>query len=196
MGMRARKVLAVTVVAGVVLAGCGKSGGASSSGSTGETAAVSAKTYVSKICGAMNTWQQAIKKRVDNLNASLSPTDTVDQRKQALATYLDNLVSDTGNLVQSAKAAGAPDVSGGETAANRIDTAFQQVENALQDARDKVDALPTNVTAFQNAVQQLSNDITDSTTKIGDSLNTLTQGDLDSAFNDNPTCQKIASFGG
>jgi hypothetical protein len=187
----ARRVTAVALVAGLVLVGCGKGGGGGGGGAT----KVSAKAYVAKLCGGFTDWQQAVQTRASNLSKNLSPTDTVQDRKKALADYLDGLVADTDALVQSSKAAGIPDVSGGERVAQRLTTAFQAVKTALQNARDKVDSLPTDVSSFQNATNQLGNDITDSLTNIGNSLNTLSQGDLDAAFSANPTCQKISTIG-
>jgi hypothetical protein len=197
MSARARKMTVVAAVAGLVLVGCGKGGG----GSTGSTAAaggatkVSAKAYVAKLCSGFTGWQQAVSTRASVLSEHLSPSDTVQERKTSLADYLDGLVADTDYLIRSSEAAGIPDVSGGEAAAHRLTSAFQDVKSALQKARKKVDTLPTDVTGFQKATEQLGNDITDSLTGIGNSLSTLSQGDLDAAFNANPTCQKIASGG-
>ncbi len=187
----ARKMVAVAAVAGLVLVGCGKGAGSATGGAT----TVSATAYVAKLCGGFTGWQKAVQTRASNLSKNLSPTDTVQERKTALADYLDGLVADTDDLIQATTAAGIPDVSGGEAAAHRLTSAFQAVKTALQKARDKVDTLPTHVTAFQTATEQLANDITDSLTRIGNSLNSLSQGDLDKAFSANPTCQKISTGG-
>ena len=202
MSARARKMTVVAVVAGLVLVGCGKGGagstgssGGATSGATAGATEVSAQAYVAKLCSGFTGWQQAVSTRASNLSQNLSPSDTVQERKTALADYLDGLVADTDDLIQSSEAAGIPDVSGGEAAAHRLTSAFQDVKTALQKARKKVDTLPTDVTGFQNATEQLRNDITDSLTGIGNSLSTLSQGDLDAAFNANPTCQKIATGG-
>ena len=159
-------------------------------------APVSAETYISSLCSAMQSWITGLQEGQAEVQASVQPGNA-ESGKQALATFFDGAVADTDTLITTVEAIGTPDVDGGDTIAQELLFRFREAKTALEGARAQVDTLPTDdPQAFSDAATQLGGTIQTQLESIGDALSAVSQPDLDAATNADPTCQALGGTTG
>jgi hypothetical protein len=194
--MRGWSKIGIGVVAGLLLLSACSSGGDGGGGGTPSSAPqkVSAEAYVKDLCGGIQTYLTDVQTLSSNFSSSIDPTASAQDQAAAVGSFLDDVISKTDTLVATVKAAGVPDVDGGQEVATTLTATFQKVSDALQQARDKVDSLPTgDPAAFATELTNLGTEIQSSLSGIGNSLGTLSSSQLDQAFSAEPTCQGISS---
>ena len=199
-----RKIVTVAVLA-VLAASCSSSSTSTSLSTTGSssTAASSfsstgspvggstaAAAYAKEVCGAMVTWVNALKTQQPNISGSSS----AEQTKQALVDYFDSVVTETQTMVNSLKAAGTPDVSGGAQASQAFVTAMEGLQTAFQQLKDKTQGLDTSNTAQMLAdLGTVMKDFQTQMSAIGTQLKSLqSNSQLDAAFTAEPSCQQLS----
>ena len=98
---------AAIVVAALTLTACGGSG----------SSTVSPAAYIKSVCQALTPFKQS-----QSLGTTLdfSTKESPAQRKQALESFLDSLISDTQHVVPKLKAAGSPKVKNGKNIASGL----------------------------------------------------------------------------
>jgi hypothetical protein len=159
-------------------------------------AAVSAETYVSSLCSALQNWITALQEGQAEVQGTVEPGNA-ESGKQALATFFDGAVADTQTMISTVEAIGTPDVDGGDTIAQELLFRFTEAKTALEGTRAQVDTLPTdNPQAFAAAATELGGAIQTQLESVGDALSTISQPDLDAATNADPTCQSLGTTTG
>jgi hypothetical protein len=188
-GRRATRVasVAVAVVLAVALTSCGGGSGSSSSGMTAEQ-------YVAGACAAMTTWGQDIKSGVADLQSKVSGAPDLAARKQVFVAFTKQLSATTDTLVSSLQGLGAPAVEGGAGVHQQLVGAFESVRSTLKNAEQEAEALPTDdPVEFRKQVNAIGTEIGgigDAFSNVGNMKNAA----LDSAFNKDPTCQKMQTI--
>ncbi len=177
-----QRLILVVLAMTAVLAGCG---GSSSS-------KVSPAAYVKSICSTVGPFERSVQARSSALNLS-SITDAT-HGKQALQSFLNDVVADTDKAVSQLKAAGTPDVNNGQKISTALVGAFTQLRGALHQAATNAGSLPTSSPqAFKTAAQSLGNTVKGSMTSIGSSLQGLQSPDLEKAAAKEPSCKTLAA---
>ena len=150
---------------------------------------VSVETYAAEICGALSDWQTEIQARAAELRARLAPDAPVATQKEALAGYINDLVTFTERLVNSTEKTAPPDVENGREIHDRFLTAFRDARAAFEEARGQVEELPDDPAKFQVAASEVAGQMQTTLSAIGTSLADHGQKELEKAFQENETCQ-------
>ncbi len=174
--------VAISLVIPIVLAAC--------SGGGGSGTKVSADAYATTVCTHIKTWLDQIKQRETELQTAVSPGTSPTRGRDLLRSYLDNLISDTDEMISAIKDAGTPDIPNGDQISSTLTSGLEQAKSAFDDARGQVDSLPTNSrAAFARAAQQLGSSINSKIGGITQSFQGLKSPELDRAFNKAQACK-------
>ena len=187
-------VVSALVVVPLGLAGCSTSSsaaGPTGSASASANAGLSAAAYVGGVCGAFQTYANAVKQRQDAFKAAGTDIASV---KQSWLDFLDGMIQDTQALVTQIKSLGVPAVSDGQAAASTLNDEFATLQSEIQKLRDQSANLPTTseaafAAAFQPLLQQFQTDLTG----FGQGLNKFTGDELDKAFSASPACANVGA---
>jgi hypothetical protein len=170
---------------------CSGSDGGSNGGADAET--VSAETYATGVCGAIADWVDEIQGLNEDLQANLDPS-SIDALKDAMVTFLDDVIASTDTVIANVEDAGVPDVDDGVAAAQHLLTGLRDSRGVFQDARDRVEAMPTDdPAAFGEELQTVGTDIQTSMSTIGEDLGRFESPVLDDASKDIPECEAVAA---
>ena len=166
-------------------AGCGSSGGGSTT-----TEASSTATWASGVCSSITTWKAAITSAADSVKSD--PTMT------GLQTAADDATSATQTLASDLKGLGKPDTPSGQQAKDSLDTLstnLQQdvatIESAIKDASGVSGAL----TATSTVTGTLGMMRTQITTTFTDLQGLDAKGELKTAFANSSACNSLRSSG-
>jgi hypothetical protein len=186
-----RRMAIVLVALGILVAGaCSGSDGGSNGGADAET--VSAETYATGVCGAIADWVDEIQGLNEDLQANLDPS-SIDALKDTMVTFLDDVIASTDTVITNVEDAGVPDVEDGEAAAQHLLTGLRDSRGVFQDARDRVEAMPTDdPAAFGEELQTVGTDIQTSMSTIGEDLGRFESPVLDDVSKDIPECEAVA----
>lgn len=172
------KPLTAVACAALLFSGCGGS------------SKVSASAYVKSVCTAVGDWATTIRSREGLLAAHLPTSPT--QGRQALQSFIADVISSTGNTRSRIKSAGVPDVSHGQQISLTLVSAFDQIQGALRQAKSEADRLPTtSPTAFGASARQLGSSVEQTLSSIGSSLSGLRAAPLEKASSQTPACQSL-----
>jgi hypothetical protein len=168
----------ISLILAVCLAACGGGG-------------VSPREYVRSVCEAMADWQGEIQDRSTSLAQDLGTDATPQQGKDALAEFLDGVITDTEGMVDQVEEAGSPDIQDGEDQANRLTDALTQVLEAFRAARTEVQTLPTDSPeAFQQRADEIGSAIQSAITEAGSTFEQPSP-ELDPVFEGEPACDQL-----
>jgi hypothetical protein len=188
----AHTAVAVALLAGLVLAGCGSSSKSAAAG--GPAAKTSAATYVGDVCGDVDIWLHAVQSHSADIASELAPGSTPAKAKQALEALVTNSVQDSEAIVVSLGAAGTPDVPEGPQVASALRGAFQRASSALARVQAQVQALPTSdPKTFLEASKHISSDVQNSLSGISAGLNPLHSHALQKAAESSPACKTLGA---
>jgi len=188
-----RKQMAIVLLAlGVIMTGaCSGSDGGWNGGSGAE--AVTAEADATGVCGAIADWVDEIQGLNEDLQANLDPA-SIDALKDAMVTFLDDVIASTDTVIANVEDAGVPDVEDGEAAAQHLLTGLRDSRGVFQDARDRVEAMPTDdPAAFGEELQTVGTDIQTSMSTIGEDLGRFESPVLDDVSKDIPECEAVAA---
>ena len=175
------------LVAGLALGACG----GDDDGGGGDN--VSADDYATGVCKTTQDWVSVLQKRATDLQASIGTDVSPEKGKDALAGFLDDVISDTDDWIEGVNDAGVPDVEGGEEAAKEILTAAEDAKGVLEDTRSSVEDLPTgDEEAFALEAGKVGEATEASLGKIGDAISTPKSDELNTALSDTPACKELA----
>lgn len=167
---------------GTVISGCG-----------GDDT-VSAREYLTGVCGAVRDWGQVIQEKggeLQNLATESSPEDV----KDAIVTFLDDIISETDTLISGVEESGVPDVENGGEIADSVSGGLEQVKSVFEDARDEIEGVSTDDREeFAQGVQAAFTSLSESSTEVGQSLDELNTDELDEAAENVDACQEIPEF--
>jgi hypothetical protein len=181
-----RSTLIAILAVSVALAACGgdDDGGGNS---------VSAEDYASAICSATQDWVEGLQQRATDLPGSLGTNATPEEGKEALAGFLDDVITDTDDWISALSDAGDPDVDGGEQAAEDLRNAAEEAKGVLEDTRDRVDDLPTDdEQRFAQEAGEVGSATQESLGKVGDAISEPESEELRNALQDTPECSQLA----
>lgn len=185
--MRKRKAIVLVPLVAVVAAACAGADG----GSNAET--VSAEAYATGVCGAIADWVEEIQGLNEDLQANLDPS-SIDALKDAMVTFLDDVIASTDTVIADVEDVGIPDVDDGDAAAQHLLTGLRGSRGVFENARDRVEAMPTDdPAAFAEELQTVGTDIQTSMSTIGDDLGRFESPVLDDVSKDIPECEAVAA---
>jgi hypothetical protein len=188
-----RKRMAIVLLPlGILLAGaCSGSDGGAGGGGDGET--VSAEAYATGVCGAIVDWVDEIQGLNADLQANLDPS-SIDALKDAMVTFLDDVIVSTDTVIAEVEDAGVPDVDDGDAAAQNLLAGLRDSRGVFEGARDRVEAMSTDdPAAFGEELQTVGTDIQTSMSTIGEDLGAFESPELDEVSKDIPECQEVAA---
>ncbi len=185
-----RKRIAIVLVPLGILIASACSGG-TTDGADGET--VSAETYATGVCGAIADWVDEIQALNEDLQANLDPS-SIDSLKDAMVTFLDDVIASTDAVIADVDDVGVPDVEDGDAAAQHLLTGLRDSRGVFENARDRVEALSTDdPQAFGEELQTVGTDIQTSMSTIGEDLGQFESPELDEVSKDIPECEEVAA---
>ncbi len=178
------------VAALALVAGCGSSGGDQEQQSAG---GASAEAWADDVCTTVSTWKDAIEHSQTMLSdpASLSPK-LVKHALNFAADATSAFITDLGKL-------GAPDTEAGQAAEEQLTTLTDQLQEQADVVTRTLDQSSANLQellAQLSAVSgALSTMVTDASTAVANIRQLDGADELESAFKDSPTCQKLSAGG-
>lgn len=187
-----KRMMMLLVTLGILMTGsCSGSDGGSNGGAGGET--VSAEAYATGVCGAIADWVDEIQGLNEDLQANLDPS-SIDALKDAMVTFLDDVIASTDTVIADVEDVGIPDVDDGAAAAQHLLTGLRDSRGVFEDARDRVEAMPTDdPAAFGEELQTVGTDIQTSMSTIGEDLGRFESPVLDDVSKDIPECEAVAA---
>lgn len=187
-----RKRMAIVLVPlGILMAGaCAGSDGGSNGGANAGT--VTAEAYATGVCGAIADWVDEIQGLNEDLQANLDPS-SIDALKDTMVMFLDDVIASTDTVIAEVENVGVPDVDDGDAAAQHLLTGLRDSRGVFQNARDRVEAMPTDdPAAFGEELQTVGTDIQASMSTIGEDLGRFESPVLDDVSKDIPECEAVA----
>jgi hypothetical protein len=168
---------ALSVVLGLLLAGCG---GGSSDKKANET-------YASNVCAAIGSWQKEIKSITSDFSSGIS--------KQSLKKKLTQFEAATDDLVSQLKAVPPPNTSQGQTAKDHVDQLATDVQQTTSAVKSAAAQLPENATLRQTAtaIARLAPQAKALADSVQSTVATLRSagGSLASAFQNSTNCKDL-----
>ncbi|HWC39977.1 MAG TPA: hypothetical protein VG476_15675 [Acidimicrobiales bacterium] len=201
---RGAAIAAVVLGLGITGVACG--GGSSSSSSTTTTTSgssnsttASGKTvsqWSGQVCSSVTGYLNSLQTEANNLQTQANNATDLQQGKTALVNFINSAVSGTNNLVSQLEAAGPAPTRDGAAISQALVGGIQQLGVAFSGAQAQAQALPTNdPQAFQNGAKAIGNSLNSAGTQIGNNIKSAIgkypTDNLQTAFNNNPTCQQL-----
>ncbi len=153
---------------------------------------MSPAAYVKSVCSAISPLEQDVVTRSSALN---TPAADATHAKQTLQGFLTAVAQESDHALTRIKAAGTPDIKGGQAAADTIVKAFTQLRDAMRTAVTRSNSLPTDSAAsFKTAAQSLG-------TSVKGSLNNIDptgfrNPEIEKAAAKEPACKSLNSQSG
>jgi hypothetical protein len=145
-----RKLIAVLLAAGSLLAGSACGGGGDGSD------AVAPEEYASSVCSAIGAWQDSLIAASSVLQERLNTEDDLEVVRAQFVTFYGGAIEETDKMLAAVEAVGVPDVEQGEAAAATMLTELRSFRPLLADALAKARKLPVaNEFRFTTQAQTL-----------------------------------------
>jgi hypothetical protein len=177
--------LAAGLLTGLLaLAGCG---GSSHSG-------VSPAAYVKTVCTAATNWRNAIQSAGTKLSSGVN-TKSLTKAKAEYVSFVNSLVTATGQASSELKSAGSPAVSNGGQISSSLVRIFDQAKGTLAQAASQASALPTSSPrAFESSASKVVTSIRSSLAGMSN-VTPEKNSELHAAAAKDKTCQSLAGSG-
>jgi hypothetical protein len=176
------KLVAVLVAGALAVAGCG---GSSSSG-------VSAAAYVKSVCTAATTWRNAIQSAGTKLSSGVN-TKSLTKAKAEYISFVNSLVTATGQAASQLRSAGSPAVSNGKQISGSLVRIFDQAKATLAQAASQAASLPTSSPrSFETSAGKVVTSIRASLAGMS-SVTPEKNAELHAAAAKDKTCQSLAA---
>jgi hypothetical protein len=183
--IRTHKLILVAVASLVFLAaGCGSSGGSSST----TTGASATETWASGVCSSITTWQAAIESAASSVKSN--PT------KSGLQTAAGDAKSATEKLASDLKGLGKPDTQAGQQAKDslaQLSTSLQQGSATITSAVSGVSSLSDAAGAASTVKSALATMQTEIKTTVTDLQGLGAKDELKNAFANSSACDSLTS---
>jgi hypothetical protein len=168
------------LVALAVCSGCGSS----------KSSKVSTETYVRTVCSAIAPLERDVVSRTQALSNTTAPNAV--EAKKTLQGFLAAVGRDADRALTHIKAAGTPDISGGEAVAADIIRTFTQLRDAMHSAAGKATSLPTDSpSSYKAAAQALNASVRESLNNIDASG--LSNPAIEQAAANEPVCKSLSN---
>jgi hypothetical protein len=181
---RAVRSAVTTVLAALALVGCGGSSG------------VKPATYAKSICMAITSWRNEVQNATAHFESTFPRSSSLVVAKQRLDAFVAALLRAAVSGITTTRAAGFPDVNGGQRIATSVVGAFEATQRSLGGAASQASLIPTTGNAaFAAAVGQVRTTV--AATLHG--MNTVSPGTnpvLRSEIATQPACAALRPPGG
>jgi hypothetical protein len=177
------RVIGVVLVSVLVLGAC--------SGGSDE---VPTDEYVADLCSSMVDWQGEAQQLSTDLQSQVQANQEMgaEERQELIATYLEDLKSETESFIGNVEDAGTPEVEGGEEVADDLLAGFRDLIGVIEDAQAEVDGLTTDdPEAFQSETDQIGNDLQAGFEEIGNGFEAMGGTPIDDAIQEEDSCSEI-----
>lgn len=190
------KVVVGLVLALSLLAAC-SGDGEEGDGGGGTAQGVSADAYARSLCTSIQSYVDEVTTLSTDFASGIDPAASLEDQKQGVLAFLDDVLESTGRLIDGVTDAGVPDVEGGAAVVAAIEDSFQQARSVLEDARAQVEAIPVDdPQTFADQLNEIGSTIQSSLGEIGGSLSALESAELTEAVRNEPACEAVASTAG
>jgi hypothetical protein len=160
----------------------------------GDSAGVSAASYVKSVCNTAVTWRNAIVHAGQRLQSALTST-SLPQTKSDYVDFVGTVKAATGHAADQLAAAGTPSVSNGKSIASTLVRTFNQARDSLSRAESEARAIPTdNKSTFNAAAGKVQTDVRNALAQMS-SVTPANNAQLRKAAANDPTCKRLASAG-
>jgi hypothetical protein len=191
---RAARVLAGISVVAFALGACGDGDG---NGGNDVDGTVSAEAYAQTLCSSMQSYIDEVTSLSTDFAAEIDPAASLDEQKDAVIAFLDDVLAATDRLIASVGQAGVPDIDGGEEVVLAIEDTFEEARGILEQARADVEAIPVDdPQAFAAELNAIGETIQTSLGEIGSSLASIDAPELTAAVSEDPGCAAVAGVAG
>jgi hypothetical protein len=182
------RVAVTTLLAALVVAGCG-SGGEEASGADPEQ-------YAADVCGAISDWQRELQTSATTMQSKLGAGSSPADVKTELVAFMEGATKSTDDMLAKVKEAGPPAVEDGEALQRDLEQGLGDAQKAFAQARDRAKELPTDDrAAFQREATALGTTLNQEGSRIGQTFNGLStkyeSEELDRAFDNEPSCRNL-----
>ncbi len=151
----------------------------------------SASDWADGLCTAVSTWTTSLQATVDDVKqngiSKDSLTNAIDDAKKSTQTFTDSLDD-----------LGRPNTDSGQQAQDAVNTLSSEIKTDLQTIEDAV-SNASGIVGITSAVTTIQQTISKAGTQVKDTVSTLqgldAKGELEQAFKDAPSCQKLSSSG-
>jgi hypothetical protein len=183
----------LTVVT-LALAGCGNGNG---NGNGGGDGTVSAEAYVQTLCANMQTYIDEVTSLSTDFAAEIDPAASLDEQRNAVLSFLDDVLAATDRLIAGVEDAGVPDIDNGQDVVVAIEETFAEARGILEDARAQVETISVDdPQAFAEQLNEIGTTIQTSLGEIGSSLAEIDAPELNAAVSDDRDCAAVAGAAG
>lgn len=140
--MRAvRRLLALFLGLGLVVAGCGTGPGA--------------EKWATEVCAALKPWQTEIDELTAEANTAMKPDSSPTQAKRDLLKLLEGAADSSEDARAAIAAAGVPDVAEGGELAERFTESLAATRDAYRTAHDGIAELDAGASGFYDEVAKV-----------------------------------------
>lgn len=180
--MRTRTRLAVGVT--LALVACSGDGGGT----------IPAASYAQSLCASMQRYFDDVTALSTDSAARIDPATTLEEQKEGVLGFLDDVLVATDRLIIGVGQAGVPDVDGGEGVVVAIEETFEEARGVLANARAQVETIPVeDAEAFASQLDEIGATVQTSLGKIGGSLQRLDAPELAQAVQAEPSCRAVGA---
>jgi hypothetical protein len=179
-----RGLVALAAALAAALVGCG---GDDDGGGGGGT--TSAETFVSQVCTSVSEFDSV----VEEGQAELEQVTDPEKGRDLLVGLLGDAAAAAERTRTDIEAVGAPDVDGGDEAADAISTALSELQATLQDAQTEAEGIATgSAVGFITDAQEISRRLQQSGQEIQESLEAVGENEeLDAAADEVEACDEL-----
>lgn len=153
--------------------------------------------YAQAVCSGLSSWQQGIAGDSAELTRSLQAATAVPAVRARYTGFYAATVRRTDALLGTVRQAGAPAADHGLGYARDLTAALVRTRAGLADAQARFAALPTgDLRSYAAGAATVRDSLGTLFTEVGGTLDrlggTYTDSSLNSAFRDEPACQRLA----
>jgi PBP1b-binding outer membrane lipoprotein LpoB len=181
----------LTLVAALAFLAAGCGGGGDSNESAQPEGTPPAQ-WVTTVCGALNDWQTSLQTQAQGLPQQVLQAGSPAAAKKEIEDFLDEVVNETQQMVDTVDEAGKPAVDSGERIRTAVHARLLKVKAAFETARQKVDAVPTDdPAAFQQQLTEIGQDLAAQGQALGDVLGSADAKPLRDAIQKTEGCKSF-----
>ena len=151
------------------------------------------REFMTQVCDGLDDWLQSVLTASERTQRELSNVPSAARGRATLTGFFDTLIEETDRLISAVEAAGAPDVDGGNEAAEAIIRGLTGARRALEDGRDEVQELPDDPARFRPAAAELGQSVKSDLAEVGASLRELEVVELNRAAGQIESCRELGA---
>jgi hypothetical protein len=155
---------------------------------------VPAGEYARRLCASMQVYIDDVTTLSTDFAAQINPATTLEEQKEGVLGFLDDVLLATDRLIAGVGRAGIPDVEGGEGIVGAIEETFEDARGVLEGAKGQVETIPVDdAEAFAAQLDEIGMSIQTSLGGIGGSLQRLDSPELAEAVQAEPSCRAVGA---